>query len=80
MRIEKDKKRVAIICEDGSVVKGFVHINPGTRLSDFIASSDKSFMIVTDAELFGKEGATGESAKKRTIFLNKSFIKLVEEI
>jgi len=72
MKIEKEKYQVNIFCQDGSVVKGVVHLSPGTRLSDFMNDSNRNFVIVTDAQ-------TPDGAKK-TIFLNKSFIKWVEEV
>jgi ABC-type molybdate transport system substrate-binding protein len=72
MKIEKTKIKVAIHCADNSTVKGIIQISQGTRLSDFLSSPEKVFLIVTDAEV------SGESNK--TIFLNKRFIKSVEEI
>lgn len=28
MRIEKEKRKVIILCNDNSLVRGFIHINP----------------------------------------------------
>ena len=36
MKVEKEKHRVSIICQDGSSVKGVIHINPGERILDYI--------------------------------------------
>jgi hypothetical protein len=81
MKIEKEKRKVNIVCQDNSIVRGVVHISPGIRLSDFIDDQDKNFIIVTEAEIHSVKEAGGlEESKKRTIFLNKSFVKLIEEI
>lgn len=86
MRIEKEKRKVNVICEDGSLVKGFVHINPGERMLDFFNDSKENFIAVTNAEFYNiKEIHSfklfSEIAKKKNaIILNKSCIKLVEEV
>ena len=66
MRIEKEKRKVNIVCVDGSLVKGFVHMHPGLRLQDFINDSKKHFIVVTGIE-------------KGDIILNKTCIKWIEE-
>lgn len=65
MRVEKEKRKVNITCLDNSLIKGFVHINPGERIIDFINDQKENFIAVT------------ESGK--TIILNKSIIKYFEE-
>ncbi len=84
MKIEKDKRKVGIMCKDGSVVTGTVHINPGERMLDFINDPKESFIPVTDAEVCYPEGTPEElkmiCKKKNTIILNKSEIKLIEEL
>jgi hypothetical protein len=38
MKVEKEKRKAVIVCTDGSLVKGLVHINPGERMIDFLNS------------------------------------------
>ncbi|MCM8780852.1 MAG: hypothetical protein NC908_02885 [Candidatus Omnitrophica bacterium] len=85
MRIEKEKHKVNIICQDGSFIKGVVHINPGERLSDFINDSDKNFIVITNAEFYYMSEPRSFSLmsklllKRDFVLLNKSAIKLIEE-
>jgi len=86
MRIEKEARKVNIVCLDRSVISGVININPGERVSDFINRSEAAFLIVTNAEFKN----TGELhafqlyndliKKRKTIFLNKSSIKWIQEI
>jgi len=82
MRVEKEKRRVSIICHDGSMVKGTIHINPGERPLDFFNDQKEAFIPVTDAEVFNAKGnlIVQKSEKKTTVILNKTAIRLVEEI
>jgi hypothetical protein len=84
MKIEKDIRRVSIVCQDGSLVNGYVHILQGERIRDFINDPKESFIPITKAnfynksqvqlfKLFGKKG-------KETVLLNKSAILLIKEI
>ena len=85
MRVEKEKVKVNIICNDGSLVRGFVHINPGERLADFLNDDKERFFVVTDASL--QNIGTIHSfklyneltSKKKIVLLNKSCVKLMEE-
>jgi len=85
MRVEKQKEKVMIICNDGSMIKGFVHINPGERLLDFLNDEKENFVAVTSVEF--QNVATvhsfkiySELSKKRnSIVLNKSVIRWMEE-
>lgn len=86
MRIEKEKQKVTIICVDGSLIRGFVHINPGERIQDFLNDEKESFIAVTNVEF--QNVATvhsfklyNELNKKRdAIVLNKAAIKWMEEV
>jgi hypothetical protein len=86
MRVEKEKRKVNIICKDQSVITGFIHINPGERVMDFLNRDSEAFIIVTNAEFHnvGRISAFrlyNELMKKRnTVCLNKNAIKLLEEI
>lgn len=86
MKIEKDKRQVNIVCEDGSLIKGFVHINPGERMIDFINDTKEVFIAVTEVEFYNiKEIHSfklfSEMTKnKKAIVVNKTSIKLIEEL
>lgn len=86
MKVEKDKLSVMITCEDGSLVRGNVHINPGERLIDFINDEKEEFIAVTQAEFYNiKEIHSfrlfNEARKKKSmVILNKTSVKLIEEI
>lgn len=86
MKIEKDKRNVGIVCNDGSLVKGTIHINPGERILDFLNDTKEDFIAVTNAEFYHiKEVQSftlfAQMRKKRSfIFLNKSSIKILEEL
>jgi hypothetical protein len=86
MKVEKEKHDVVIYCLDGSMIKGYVHINPGERVIDFINDSKENFIAVTKTEcqsfqevksfrLVGKF-----KCKKELLLLNKGAIKYIEEI
>jgi len=85
MRIEKEKRKVNIVCLDRSVISGVININPGERVSDFINRSEVEFLIVTNAEFknVGEMRAfqlyNDLIKKKKTIFINKSSIKWIQE-
>jgi hypothetical protein len=86
MKIEREKHKVNIICLDQSVITGFIHISPGTRVMDFLNHVDEKFIIVTSA-VFQNIGTIhafklyNELSRKRdNICLNKSAIKWIEEL
>ncbi len=84
MRVEKEKRKVNIVCSDKSVVTGFIHINPGQRVMDFI-NHEERFIVLTNAvfqnigEIHAFKLYNELSKKKNTIFLNKASIKWIEE-
>lgn len=86
MKVEKEKLRVCIICNDGSLIKGCVHLNLGERMLDFLNDEKEDFIAVTNVEFYNfKEVHSfrlfGEMAKrKNTAFLNKSAIKTIEQL
>ncbi len=86
MRVEKEKHKVNIICSDGSLVKGFVHINPGERMLDFFNDAKENFIAITDAQFYNINDIqsfrliSDMSKKKQAVILNKAAIKLVEEL
>lgn len=83
MRIEKEKHKVTIACEDGSLIKGTIHINPGERISDFINNRQVNFIPITDAEVHYSQKMRflklGDKSNKTTIILNKSAIRWLRE-
>jgi hypothetical protein len=86
MRVEKEKHKVNIFCQDGSSVRGTVHINPGERILDFMNDGRESFIAVTQAEFFYPKDIKSFQLslttlhKKPIVILNKSTIKWLEEI
>ncbi len=86
MKIEKVKRKVSIICNDGSSVRGLVHINEGERVLDFFNDEREEFIALTSAEFFYAEDVqsfkmpTKALRKKEFIILNKSSIKWIEEV
>lgn len=85
MRVEKETRKVNIICGEDLFVKGFVHINPGERLIDFFNDPKETFIAITSAEFCGLGEVKsfkliGQIMKKKNaVLLNKASIKLVEE-
>lgn len=86
MKIEKDKRKVNVICEDGSLLKGFIHTNPSERTIDFLNDEKETFIAVTHAEFYNiKEIHSFRlfseiTKKKGVVILNKYSIKFIEEI
>lgn len=86
MRVEKEKHDVVIYCVDGSTINGFVHINPGERVIDFINDQKESFIAVTKSvcenfqEVKSFRLAGKLKCKKDLLILNKSAIKYIDEI
>ena len=72
MKILKEKRKVAITLNDGVVIKGLIHINEGERLSDCLNDTRESFIPLTET--------VDTPVSPKTLLLNKSFIKLVEEL
>jgi len=86
MKIEKEKHRVNIVCLDKSIITGFVYINPGTRIMDFLNHSEESFMVVTSVtfqnigEIHAFKLYNELNKKRDTIFLNKAAVKWIGEL
>lgn len=85
IKIEKEKRKVSIVCIDKSVITGFIHINPGTRISDFLNRTSERFIVLTNAN-FKSLGEVRPfklynelSREKSTICLNKETIKWLKE-
>lgn len=82
MRVEKQKLKVSIFLKDNLMVSGFVHINPGERLQDFINDGRESFIAVTNAEFCYIERTNFKAnspVRQGDIILNKSHISWIEE-
>jgi ribonucleotide monophosphatase NagD (HAD superfamily) len=86
IRVEKEKRKVTVFCTDGTLISGFVHINPGERILDFLNDAKEEFIAVTSAEFrnvpeIHSFKLVNEFKKKKSIVvLNKSTVKMVEEI
>ena len=79
MRIEKEKRKVRLTCSDCSSISGFVHINPGERVIDFLNNEKDKFIAITEAESFDAKGRKVSKSKGVKI-INKTCIKSIEEI
>jgi hypothetical protein len=85
MRIEKERRKVNIICHGTFLVRGLIHINPGERILDFINDSRESFIAVTEVEFYRtKENnflslGSKPFSKKASLVLNKAAIIWMEE-
>ena len=51
LKIKKERLQVVIFTQNYRV-EGEVHIQPGSRLTDFINVGDKSFIAVTNARVY----------------------------
>lgn len=86
MRIEKEKRRVNIVCTDGFLIKGFVHLSPGQRILDFINDPKRDYIPVTVVEIYYIKEARFLKLepklliKKDVVILNTKTIKWIEEI
>ncbi len=86
MKVEKEKLLVKIYCQDGSMIKGCVHINPGERLIDFLNDTKENFVAVTDAEFHNLceiqsfKLAVEVKSNKDILIVNKAAIKSVEAL
>lgn len=65
-----DYKYLTLKLVDGTILEGKVNISPHKRVSDFINSDEKSFMIVVDGE--------SQTNIPKTFFLNKSEVTWLE--
>lgn len=70
MAFERDKVK-SIIFTTNSVIKGYVHIPPGGRLTDFMNNVAKPFIPVTDAEIKFNDGT---SISARLLQVSKDYI------
>jgi hypothetical protein len=86
MKIEKEKRHVQIICDNDFLIKGYVHINPGERIIDFLNNERGSFIVVTEAEFYGISRMRSFRLFKKVgknsklVLLNKQSIKIMEEL
>lgn len=86
MKVQKDKCSVRIFCIDGSIIKGTVYVDEGLRVSDFLNSSDKKFIVLLNVEVqnipevHSFKLASEMSKPKKVIFVNKNAVKCIEEL
>ncbi len=75
-KVKKDKLTVVILTRDHRV-HGEVHIQPGTRLTDFVNSKpDNGFIAVTNAEVVPLS-KTEDVFRTDYLAINKSYITMV---
>ncbi len=86
MKIPKEKFKVKIVCHDNSFAVGFLHVDEGYRLLDFLNETKKDFIAITEAkfknvsEVHSFKLHAELKAKKDVILLNKNAIRWVEEV
>ena len=86
MVIVKEKRKVLIALRDDILLRGFVEINPGERIFDFINDAQESFIAVSDVEVFYPKRIKSfllpsrSVERKKTIVVIKSAILWIEEI
>lgn len=76
MHVEKELRRVLIVCRDGVRILGTVHINPGERVIDFLNDPREAFIIVTNSEFVSPWSIR---KRRKTIFILKNALKWMEE-
>ncbi|MFH0855002.1 MAG: hypothetical protein V1869_00585 [Candidatus Omnitrophota bacterium] len=79
INVEKQKVKVYIITGQGLSVKGFLHIDQGMRLNDFLNSRRDDFLAVTEARIKSAGMFLWLSRRQKVVFINKNFIRLIEE-
>lgn len=77
MHVEKEARRVSIVCRDGVSITGTVHINPGERVIDFLNDPKEAFIVVTNSEF---RGFGRLMKRKKTVFILKNAMKWMEEV
>ncbi len=86
MKVDKVRHKVNIMCKDGSLVKGYIHLNEGERILDFLNDQKEAFFAVTNAEFSNVKEIhsfklLNDITKRRNvIFLSKSAVKMLESI
>lgn len=73
MAFERERVK-SLIFTTNCEIRGYVHIPPGGRLTDFLNNIAKRFIPVTDAEVRTVDGKT---YKTKLMQLNKDFITII---
>jgi hypothetical protein len=76
---DKQRLKVYIISTEGYSLKGFMHVDQGMRLNDFLNNHKDDFLVVTEAKVRGPWTFLGFCCKKKVFFVNKDYIKFIEE-
>jgi len=83
--IEKQKRQVSIICNDGLSINGVVYLFGEQRLLDVMNNAQEKFVLLTEVEIYQQEDlhsfklANKTVEKKESLILNKSVVKWVVE-
>jgi len=84
--IEKQKRQVNVVCNDGLSINGFVYVFGEQRLLDVMNNVQEKFVLLVEAEISQQEDlhpfklATKVTEKKESLILNKSAIKWIVEV
>ena len=82
MALEVSKEEINVkIKTDSSIVIGYIHIMPGSRVIDYIRSQFNKFIPVTDATVYpldkGVKNSINISGKYSVVFLNVENIQMI---
>jgi len=84
--IEKQKRQVNVVCNDGLSISAFVYVFGEQRLLDVMNNVQEKFVLLIEAEISQQEDlhpfklAAKVTEKRESLILNKSAIKWVVEI
>jgi hypothetical protein len=86
MRIEKEPRKVILLCREGVLLTGNVHKNISERVKDFLNDPKEKFFALTDVQVLssGQRGSIHALAKGKTrvgaLLINKEAVVFVEDL
>lgn len=70
MKKPKVRRDVIISFIDGSIIRGYIHVDEGLRALDFLNADRNNFVVITTVEV----------NERKNFLLNKAAIKWVEDL
>jgi len=83
--IEKKRRYIHIICNEGTTIKGFIDVLGEQKTIDIINNANENFVLLYDAEIIQQADArsfrliTKSIEIKSSVAVNKSVIKWISE-